>query len=135
MRKLFFWFNFSQTVILTISLIGILLLNNFLCSPVYAHPLNFVKVTGVKTLPLIAKLPTLEDNQAFLEKDIKSVNEALKNLPELFEEVVVSMNTADLARKRNVLVRAQKQLEASAKAYEKRAAQLEQELLPSIRRI
>ena len=135
MRKLFFRFNFGQKIILTISLIGISLINNFLSFPVYAHPLHFAKVTGVKTFPLIAKLPTLEDNQAFLEKDIKSVNKALENLPELSEEVIASMNPADLARKRNVLIRAQKQLEASAKAYEKQVAQLEQELLSSIRRI
>ena len=99
MRKLFIQFNFSQTVILTISFIGVLLLSNFLCLPVNAHPLNSVKTSGLQTSFLIAKLPTAEDTYTSLRKNIKSANEALKNMPEQLQEDLISMNAAKQAMK------------------------------------
>lgn len=140
MRKLFLWLNFSQTIILTISLIAILLLSNFLCLPVNAHPLNSVKASGLQTSFPIAKLSTLEDiqndlvsyaedTQASLRKNIKSANEALKNMPGQLQKDLISMNAAEQAMKRNALVKVQKKLEASAKVFEKQAAQLDRELL------
>ena len=120
---------------LTISLMGVLLVSNFGSLPAAAQPVKMVTVTRVQTSPLIAKGLTLEPPQVSLEKKFTSVKKAPENRLGLLAEPIVSMNPADLARKRNVLIRAQKQLEASAKAYEKQVAQLEQELLSSIRRI
>ena len=132
MGQLFGRFNFRQTVMLTISLMGVLLVSNFGSLPAAAQPVKMVTVTRVQTSPLIAKGSTLEPPQVSLEKKFTSVKKAPENRLGLLAEPIVSMNPADLARKRNVLVRAQKQLEESAKAYEKRAAQLEQELLTLI---
>ena len=147
MRKLFRWFNFSQTAILTIPLVGVFVLSSCLCLPVNAHPLNSVKMERWQTSLLIAKLPTLEEiqnnltsfaeqTQVSLEKNVKEANEALKNLPGQLEESVAEMNAAARARRRKELALAQQELEASAKAYEEQAAkadQLEQELLQSAR--
>lgn len=143
MNKIFRWFNFNQAAIFSIALIGILVLGNFRCFPANANPLNVVKTSGVQIYLPIAKLPTLEEiqnsltsfaeeTQASLEKDVKEANEALKNLPEQLEQAVVSMNAADRELTRKSYAEAQKKLEASAKAYEERAAkadQFEQELL------
>lgn len=145
MHKIFRWFNFSQTLLLSIPLIGMLVLGNFLCSPANAYPLNVVENSRPQTSLLIAKLPTLEEiqnsltsfaeeTQASLEKDVQEANEALKNLPEQLEQTVVSMNAADRELTRKSYAEAQKKLEASARAYEERAAkadQFEQELLQS----
>ncbi|MDJ0593542.1 MAG: hypothetical protein QNJ72_26750 [Pleurocapsa sp. MO_226.B13] len=145
MHKNFRWFNFNQAAIFSITLIGILVLGNFLCSPANAYPLNVVGTSRPQTSLLIAKLPTLEEiqnslqsfaeeTQASLEKDLKEANEALQNLPGKLEQAVVSMNAADRELTRKSYAEAQKKLEESAKAYEERAAkadQFEQELLKS----